>query len=172
MPRASDPERHPGLAQQTKFRAVPRRTYSERMSETRSEIRRIVKEALRAYDELILRRMYVPAHPHPPTVSCFFAGAITEDPNAAMRWPSYWKDIVVKYHVVIEGWPHAEVPFRNLSDVSNLQKLEILLRGWQSGQIYFRRVTDLEFEQMSIARASMEASEQGADGDQEGAAWE
>ena len=90
-----------------------------------------------------------------------------------MRWPSYWKDIVVKYHVVIEGWPHAEVPFRNLSDVSNLQKLELLLRGWQSGQIYFRRVTDQEFEQMSLARASMEAAEgQGADGDQEGAAWE
>lgn len=97
------------------------------MSETRAEIRRIVKEALRA---------------------------ITQDPNASMRWPSYWKDIVVKYHVIIEGWPHDEVPFRNLSDVSNLQKLDILLRGWQTGQIFFRRLSDEEFEVLSAARAS------------------
>ena len=80
-----------------------------------------------------------------------------------MRWPSYWKDIVVKYHVIIEGWPHDEVPFRNLSDVSNLQKLEILLRGWQGGQIYFRRLADEEFEMLSAARASAgEAEVQGA----------
>ena len=71
-----------------------------------------------------------------------------------MRWPSYWKDIVVKYHVIIEGWPHTEVPFRNLSDVSNLQKLEILLRGWQSGEIFFRRLSDAEFEMLDAARAA------------------
>jgi hypothetical protein len=77
-----------------------------------------------------------------------------------MRWPSYWKDIVVKYRVLIEGWPHEEVPFRNLSDVSNLQKLEVLLRGWQSGTIYFRHVSDVEFEMLSAARAaSVEYSE-------------
>ena len=81
-----------------------------------------------------------------------------------MRWPSYWKDIVVKYHVIIEGWPHDEVPFRNLSDVSNLQKLEILLRGWQSGHIYFRRLSDEEFEMLNAARASAaETDLQGAD---------
>lgn len=78
-----------------------------------------------------------------------------------MRWPSYWKDIVVKYHVIIEGWPHTEVPFRNLSDVSNLQKLELLLRGWQCGEIYFRRLSDEEFEILSAARAAhIEANEE------------
>ena len=70
-----------------------------------------------------------------------------------MRWPSYWKDIVVKYRVIIVGWPHDEVPFRNLSDVSNLQKLELLLKGWQENTIYFRRLSDAEFASMSEERA-------------------
>ncbi|EKM50583.1 uncharacterized protein PHACADRAFT_263940 [Phanerochaete carnosa HHB-10118-sp] len=137
MPRSSSSANNPGAAQQTKFRAIPRRSYSERMSETRAEIRRIVKEALRA---------------------------ITQDPNASMRWPSYWKDIVIKYHVIIEGWPHEEVPFRNLSDVSNLQKLEILLRGWQSGEIFFRQLSEEEFEVLSAAReAAAQTNVQGAE---------
>ncbi|KAI0339551.1 hypothetical protein BDW22DRAFT_1296933, partial [Trametopsis cervina] len=107
---------------QTKFRVNPKRSYSERMSETRAEIRRIMRDALRA---------------------------ITQDPSASMRWPSYWKDVVCKYRVVVEGWPHNEVPFRNLSDVSNLQKLEILLRGWQTGEIYFRSLPEVEFEALN-----------------------
>lgn len=80
-----------------------------------------------------------------------------------MRWPSYWKDIVVKYRVIVEGWPHDEVPFRNLSDVSNLQKLEVLLRGWQAGNIYFRRLVDGEFEALSAARSAHMEANQGED---------
>lgn len=38
---------NPAAAHQTKFRVVPKKSYSERMSETRAEIRRIMKEALR-----------------------------------------------------------------------------------------------------------------------------
>ncbi|KAI0788885.1 hypothetical protein C8Q75DRAFT_807618 [Abortiporus biennis] len=121
------PEPNPAAAHQTKFRVVPKKSYSERMSETRAEIRRIMKEALRD---------------------------ITQDENASMRWPSYWKDIVVKYRVAIVGWPYNEVPFRNLSDVSNLQKLELLLRGWQEKTIYFRHITDAEFAMMDAERAS------------------
>jgi hypothetical protein len=80
-----------------------------------------------------------------------------------MRWPSYWKDVVCKYRVVVEGWPHNEVPFRNLSDVSNLQKLEILLKGWQSGEIYFRRLSETEFEGLRAARAAHIEANQGQD---------
>ncbi|KAI0690979.1 hypothetical protein BC835DRAFT_155869 [Cytidiella melzeri] len=128
MPRASSSGiPNPAASQQTKFRVNPKRSYSERMSETRAEIRRIMKEALRA---------------------------ITQDPSASMRWPSYWKDVVCKYRVVVEGWPHDDVPFRNLSDVPNLQKLEILLRGWQAGEIYFRRLSEAEFTVLSAARAA------------------
>ena len=49
MPRGSDPEVNPAAAHQSKFRVVPKKSYSERMSETRAEIRRIVKEALSTY---------------------------------------------------------------------------------------------------------------------------
>ena len=55
---------------------------------------------------------------------------------------------------MLEGWPHDEVPFRNLSDVSNLQKLEVLLKGWQEGTIYFRRVSEAEFAMLDAARAA------------------
>lgn len=147
MPRPSSSGNNPGASQQTKFRAIPRRSYSERMSETRAEIRRIVKEALSTCGSIFAMCG------HRWLTSALNLGAITQDPNASMRWPSYWKDIVVKYHVIIEGWPHDEVPFRNLSDVSNLQKLDILLRGWQAGQIYFRRLSDEEFAILSAARA-------------------
>ena len=88
---------------------------------------------------------------------------ITGDPNAAMGWSrkAYMKNVVQRYLVRIEGWPLNEVPFRNLSDVSNLQKLELLLRGWQGGEIYFRRLSDEEFELLSAARtAHIEANEE------------
>ena len=68
-----------------------------------------------------------------------------------MHWPTYWKDVVARYHVIIEGWPE-DVPFRNLSDVSNLGKLEQLLRGWQSGTIRFRRISDAEFALLNAQR--------------------
>lgn len=47
---------NPAAAHQTKFRVVPKKSYSERMSETRAEIRRIMKEALRtrlSYDYML-----------------------------------------------------------------------------------------------------------------------
>ena len=71
--------------------------------------------------------------------------------------------MVVKYRVVVEGWPYNEVPFRNLSDVSNLPKLEQLLRGWQAGEIYFRRITDEEFVALCAARAAQIEVNQGQD---------
>ena len=77
-----------------------------------------------------------------------------------MRWPSYWKDIVVKYKVVIEGWPYEEVPFRNLSDVSNLQRLELLLKVWQEKTIYFRRISDAEFAALNAQQANFGEQEQ------------
>ncbi|PIL33973.1 hypothetical protein GSI_03681 [Ganoderma sinense ZZ0214-1] len=76
--------------------------------------------------------------------------AITNDRNATMAWSrkSYMKNIVTRYRVRIEGWPLAEVPFRNLSDVSNLPKLELLLRGWKEGTIRFCRIHDAQYQQM------------------------
>ncbi|PCH44528.1 hypothetical protein WOLCODRAFT_139056 [Wolfiporia cocos MD-104 SS10] len=111
---------------QGKFVLNPTPSYSERMSSTRGEIRRIMQQQLRE---------------------------ITGDDVAVMRYNTYWKDIVTRYRVVIQGWPQ-DVPFRNLSDVSNLGKLDILLQGWQSGTIRFRHITDEEYEFLSAERAA------------------
>ena len=84
------------------------------------------------------------------TLPVFCAGAVTNDRNATMAWSrkSYMKNIVTRYRIRIEGWPLAEVPFRNLSDVSNLPKLELLLRGWKEGTIRFCRINDAQYQQM------------------------
>lgn len=67
-----------------------------------------------------------------------------------MNWSrkSYLKNVVQRYLVRIEGWPLNEVPFRNLSDVSNLPKLELLLRGWHGGSIAFCRISEAECDRM------------------------
>ncbi|KAM5543250.1 hypothetical protein V8D89_003124 [Ganoderma adspersum] len=111
------------MAQMITFRLNTKPTYSERMTDARSELRKIIKDQL-----------------------C----AITNDRNATMAWSrkSYMKNIVTRYRVRIEGWPLAEVPFRNLSDVSNLPKLELLLRGWKEGTIRFCRINDAQHQQM------------------------
>ncbi|KAI0819338.1 hypothetical protein BC628DRAFT_1413783 [Trametes gibbosa] len=110
---------------QITFRVNPKPTYSERMTEARGELRKLIKEQL-----------------------C----AITHDASASMSWSrrSYMKNVVNRYRVRIEGWPHAEVPFRNLSDVSNLGKLERLLRGWKDGTIRFVRLSDEQHRAMLV----------------------
>ncbi|KAI0768845.1 hypothetical protein BD413DRAFT_605260 [Trametes elegans] len=102
-------------SQITVFRLNAKPTYSERMTDARSELR-----------------------------------AITQDDTASMSWSrkSYLKNIVTRYRIRIEGWPLAEVPFRNLSDVSNLGKLELLLQGWKAGTIRFRRISDEQVRAM------------------------
>ncbi|KAI0741815.1 hypothetical protein C8Q80DRAFT_1123601 [Daedaleopsis nitida] len=127
----SQQQQHPSQQQpqpfqhQHKFRVNPKQTYSERMTSTRSELRQLVRESL-----------------------C----AVANEPNAAMRWArgAYIRDVVTRYRVRIEGWPLDEVPFKNLSDVPNLPKLELLLKGWKEGTIYFRRISEAEFQQMML----------------------
>ncbi|KAI0326847.1 hypothetical protein GY45DRAFT_58392 [Cubamyces sp. BRFM 1775] len=105
---------------QITFRINPKPTYSERMTDARSELRRLIKEQL-----------------------C----AITHDNTATMSWSrrSYMKNVVTRYRVRIEGWPLSEVPFRNLSDVPNLGKLELLLQGWKEGRIRFCQITEEQY---------------------------
>ncbi|EIW62532.1 uncharacterized protein TRAVEDRAFT_26246 [Trametes versicolor FP-101664 SS1] len=105
---------------QITFRINPRPSYSERMTDARAELRKLIREQL-----------------------C----QITHDAAATMSWSrrSYMKNVVMRYRVRIEGWPYAEIPFRNLSDVPNLGKLEMLLRGWKDGSIRFVRITDEQY---------------------------
>ena len=58
------------------------------------------------------------------------------------------RDVVARYRVRIEGWPLREVPFKNLSDVPNLGKLEFLLARWKSGETFFRRISQAEYDAM------------------------
>ena len=58
------------------------------------------------------------------------------------------KNIVTRYRVRVEGWPLGEVPFKNLSDISNLPKLNLLLLGWKEGSIGFRKITNAEYTEM------------------------
>ena len=59
----------------------------------------------------------------------------------------YIKSVVLQHGYKLVGWPRG-VPFKNLSDVSNLPKLELLLRGWKEGTIRFRKITDAEYTEM------------------------
>ncbi|KAI0794233.1 hypothetical protein C8Q74DRAFT_1194858 [Fomes fomentarius] len=114
---------NPQFQHQHKFRVNPTKSYSERMTTTRAELRQIIKQAL-----------------------CEFTG----EPNAQMRWTrfSYMRDIVARYRIRIEGWPLDEVPFKNLSDVPNLPKLELLMRGWKDGTIRFVALSEAQYEEM------------------------
>ncbi len=59
------------------------------------------------------------------------------------------RDVVARYKVRIEGWPLDDVPFKNLSDVPNLPKLELLLAGFRDGTIRFRAITEDEYIAMA-----------------------
>lgn len=77
-------------------------------------------------------------------------GEITGEPTAQMRWSraAYMRDVVSRYRVQVEGWPLEDVPFRNLSDIPNLGKLELLLARWKDETTYFRTISQAEYDAM------------------------
>jgi hypothetical protein len=73
---------------------------------------------------------------------------VTGEPHAKMQWLHYFRNVIQRYQVVVEGWP-ASIPFTNLSKVSSaLPQLEMLLCKWQSGATYWRSIDDDEFKQL------------------------
>jgi hypothetical protein len=69
-----------------------------------------------------------------------------------MEWKYYWRNVVKRYHVMIEGWPD-KIPFRNLSDASSpLPDLENLLRKWRNGKIYWKKLTENEINALDLER--------------------
>ncbi|KAG2114527.1 hypothetical protein DEU56DRAFT_748933 [Suillus clintonianus] len=74
--------------------------------------------------------------------------AITKDENAKMHWANYFRNVIQRYKVVIEGWP-ANIPFVNLSQASSaLPDLEMIRRKWESRAICWREIDDEEFQQL------------------------
>jgi hypothetical protein len=69
-----------------------------------------------------------------------------------MEWKHYWRNIVQRHQVVMEGWP-SNIPFRNLSDASSsLSDLESLLRDWRSGKIHWKQITNRELQDLEQDR--------------------
>jgi hypothetical protein len=65
-----------------------------------------------------------------------------------MEYKHYWCNVVMRYHVIIEGWPES-IPFCNLSDtLSPLDSLEKLLWRWQNGRTFWKKLTDDEFRKI------------------------
>jgi len=74
--------------------------------------------------------------------------AITKDPNTKMHWANYFRNIVQRYQVVIEGWP-ANIPFVNLSQASSaLPDLEMIHQKWESHAICWREIDKEEFQKL------------------------
>jgi hypothetical protein len=90
-------------------------------------------------------------------------GTITGDNTARMEWKHYWRNVVQRHRVMIEGWPE-NIPFRNLSDgCSSLTDLETLRRKWCSGSIYWKQITEHELDGMDRDRdARIERGEEEA----------
>ncbi|KAG6875862.1 hypothetical protein C0992_001988 [Termitomyces sp. T32_za158] len=77
---------------------------------------------------------------------------ITQVSDAKMEWKHYWRNVVKRYLVVIEGWPPG-IPFENLSSVSSsLTALEDLLRKWRCGTTYWKALSESEFNDLDTAR--------------------
>jgi len=65
-----------------------------------------------------------------------------------MHWKHYWRNVITRYHVVIEGWPD-DIPFKNLSEISSgLPALESLLRKLEAGKIYWKAISRAEYKEM------------------------
>ncbi|KIK20613.1 hypothetical protein PISMIDRAFT_62254, partial [Pisolithus microcarpus 441] len=71
---------------------------------------------------------------------------ITGQPNAKMQWAHYFRNVVTRYLVSIEGWPD-RIPFTNLSTVSSvLPDLEMLLRKWEAGSTFWKLLNNQDYE--------------------------
>ncbi|KAG6855514.1 hypothetical protein H0H87_001791 [Tephrocybe sp. NHM501043] len=77
---------------------------------------------------------------------------ITGVPKAKMEWKHYWRNIVKRYSVIVEGWPD-NISFENFSNVSSsLSLLEGLLRKWCCGLTYWKNLTEAELKDLDMAR--------------------
>ncbi|KAG2114522.1 hypothetical protein DEU56DRAFT_748887 [Suillus clintonianus] len=79
---------------------------------------------------------------------------ITKNPKATMQWVHYWRNVVSRYQVIVEGWPD-EVPFDNLSKAaSGITVLENLKERWRSGETAWRQLDNEEFQELDEERNS------------------
>ena len=69
-----------------------------------------------------------------------------------MQWVHYFRNVIQRYQVIVEGWP-SNIPFTNLSQISSaLPQLKMLLHRWESGSTYWKSLSDEELEQLRQER--------------------
>jgi len=69
-----------------------------------------------------------------------------------MEWKLYFRNVIKRYSVIIEGWP-SEIEFVNLSNSSSsMDNLEKLLRKWKQGNTYWKKLTRAELEKLEEER--------------------
>jgi hypothetical protein len=67
-----------------------------------------------------------------------------------MQWAHYFRNVVQRYQVVVEGWLD-QIPFTNLSQVSSaLPDLQMLCNRWDDGTTYWKSLSDEEFEKLRL----------------------
>ena len=75
------------------------------------------------------------------------AADITGEPRAVMQYGNYERDLVLRYGVVLEGWPK-EVPFVNASELgSSLPTLQRLLDALEKGTCKFARLSKEDLQE-------------------------
>lgn len=78
--------------------------------------------------------------------------SITGDPSIRMEWKWYWRNVVSRHSVIIEGWP-AAIPFQNLSTESRtISELASLLQKWRRGVIFWKTLTAEELQTLTMNR--------------------
>jgi hypothetical protein len=116
------------------------KNHQQRLSAIRADIRNEMTESLSKTSyiyEYILINIYC-------------VETVVGDDTARMEWKHYWRNVVKRYHVIIEGWPD-KIPFRNLSDASSpLPDLENLLRKWRNGKTYWKTLTEDEIKVLDL----------------------
>ncbi|KAF8337839.1 hypothetical protein F5887DRAFT_837405, partial [Amanita rubescens] len=76
-------------------------------------------------------------------------GKIMKNPEARMEWKHFWRNVVKRYSVKVEGWPQ-DIPFS--LDSHTLGDLDTLLRKWETGAIYWKTLTAAELKQLDQER--------------------
>ena len=69
-----------------------------------------------------------------------------------MEWAHYFRNVVSRLHVIIEGWPE-DIPFANLSTVSSsTSQLELLQRKWEMGETHWKEISEDQLEELRQKR--------------------
>ncbi len=72
-----------------------------------------------------------------------------------MQWKQYWRNVVKRYSVKIEGWP-ATINIENFSVAScPIDDLTAMLRKWRAGTIYWKTLSQHELEDLEKEHDSL-----------------